>query len=320
MLTESIMFDCIERLLKQESDEENIECLCRLLTTIGKELDKPNNQAKMKSAFERLDKITKKKDIVSARIRFMILDVIDLRRGDWVPRRKDAAPKKIDEIRREAAEEQMRKEAEIAISQANERRSGMPGGKGMGRGSAGGASGGLKSSSMDNESFRSKMPNNGGNMVNTLKDVKQTITNTQNNMQFTLGPSWNKGPQVKTSSTDASTSSSSSNMPSSASFSTGAGSFNKNNQSSGDDYDKHRSMGGPNKNNRYQNDNMTARLSMDSNKNFKESQQVSKIKKLDGSSSTLPRSESSSQAISRETSISRPSRDNSLTSNSDAIK
>ena len=308
------MFDCIERLLKQESDEENIECLCRLLTTIGKELDKPSNQVKMKSAFERLDKITKKKDIVSARIRFMILDVIDLRRGDWVPRRKDAAPKKIDEIRREAAEEQMRKEAEIAISQANDRRSGMPGGKGMGRGSAGGSSGGLKSSSMDNESFRgSKLSNNGGNMVNKLKDVKQTITNAQNNMtSFTFGPSWNKGPG-KTA-TDAS----SSNMSSSASFSQGAGSSFTKNQSN-DDYDK-RSMGpgGQNKN-RYQNE-IASRLSMDSNKNFKDSQQVSKVKKLDGSSSTLPRSEASSQASSRETSMSRPSRDNSRTRNSDASK
>ena len=306
------MFDCIERLLKQESDEENIECLCRLLTTIGKELDKQTNQVKMKSAFDRLEKITKKKDIVSARIRFMILDVIDLRRDNWVPRRKDNAPKKIDEIRREAAEEQMRKEAEIAISQANEKRSGVPGGKGMGgmRGSSG-STGGLKSSSMDNESFRSnKLSNNGGNMVNKLKDVKQTITNTQMNMQFTLGPSWNKGPG-KTS-TDATSS-----MPSSASFSTGAGSFNKN--QSNDDYDKRGSGPGGQKSNRYPNE-MTARLSMDSNKNFKDSQQVSKVKKSDGSHSTLPRSETSSQASSRETSMSRPSRDNSRTRNSDASK
>ena len=55
MLTEGIMNDCIERLLKQESDEENIECLCRLLTTIGKEVDKPNNAAKMKAYFEKLE-------------------------------------------------------------------------------------------------------------------------------------------------------------------------------------------------------------------------------------------------------------------------
>jgi translation initiation factor 4G len=121
MLTEGIMNDCIERLLKQETDEENLECLCRLLTTIGKEVDKTNNVQKMKSYFERLDKITKKKDSCSARIRFMILDVIDLRKNQWVPRRKDNKPRPLEEIRKEAEEEQLRLEAEIAKNQ-NERR------------------------------------------------------------------------------------------------------------------------------------------------------------------------------------------------------
>ena len=38
MLTESIMYECITKLFKGK-DEESLECLCRLLTTIGKELD-----------------------------------------------------------------------------------------------------------------------------------------------------------------------------------------------------------------------------------------------------------------------------------------
>ena len=87
MLTEGIMNTCIERLLKQESDEENIECLCRLLISIGKEVDKPNNYVKMESFFDKLDKIVKKKDCVTARIRFMIMDVIDLRNNKWAPPR-----------------------------------------------------------------------------------------------------------------------------------------------------------------------------------------------------------------------------------------
>jgi hypothetical protein len=39
MLTDTIMYDCIEYLLRDKSDEEALECLCRLLRTIGKELD-----------------------------------------------------------------------------------------------------------------------------------------------------------------------------------------------------------------------------------------------------------------------------------------
>ena len=38
MLTEVIMHDCIVKLLKNH-DDESLECLCRLLSTIGKDLD-----------------------------------------------------------------------------------------------------------------------------------------------------------------------------------------------------------------------------------------------------------------------------------------
>lgn len=38
MLTEAIMHDCVVKLLKNH-DEESLECLCRLFSTIGKDLD-----------------------------------------------------------------------------------------------------------------------------------------------------------------------------------------------------------------------------------------------------------------------------------------
>ncbi|EPQ14118.1 Eukaryotic translation initiation factor 4 gamma 1 [Myotis brandtii] len=38
MLTEAIMHDCVVKLLKNH-DKETLECLCHLLTTIGKDLD-----------------------------------------------------------------------------------------------------------------------------------------------------------------------------------------------------------------------------------------------------------------------------------------
>ena len=39
MLSETIMHECITRLLKSTSDEESLECFARLITTVGKELD-----------------------------------------------------------------------------------------------------------------------------------------------------------------------------------------------------------------------------------------------------------------------------------------
>lgn len=40
MLSETIMHECIVRLLQSSSDEESLECFARLITTTGKELDK----------------------------------------------------------------------------------------------------------------------------------------------------------------------------------------------------------------------------------------------------------------------------------------
>ncbi len=42
MLTARIMHECVNRLLR-EADEETLECLCRLLTTVGKELEMETN-------------------------------------------------------------------------------------------------------------------------------------------------------------------------------------------------------------------------------------------------------------------------------------
>ena len=41
MLSESIMKECITRLLRSTSDEEALECFGILITTTGKDLDKP---------------------------------------------------------------------------------------------------------------------------------------------------------------------------------------------------------------------------------------------------------------------------------------
>ena len=45
MLSEGIMHECIVRLLRSASDQESLECFCRLITTTGKELD--HQQAKV---------------------------------------------------------------------------------------------------------------------------------------------------------------------------------------------------------------------------------------------------------------------------------
>jgi translation initiation factor 4G len=136
MLTGSIMMQCISKLL-EAGDEESLECLCKLLTTIGHELESRFEKEKdpvvsfgsifsdyfydLKEFFaychifnlQKLDATIKSmKGIVkarttSSRIRFMLQDVIDLKANNWKPRRGDQAPRTMDAIAKEAEQEHM---------------------------------------------------------------------------------------------------------------------------------------------------------------------------------------------------------------------
>ncbi|KAG5837009.1 hypothetical protein ANANG_G00234690 [Anguilla anguilla] len=111
MLTEAIMHDCIVKLLKNH-DEESLECLCRLLSTIGKDLDFEKAKPRMDQYFHQMEKIIKERK-TSSRIRFMLQDVLDLRRNTWVPRRGDQGPKTIDQIHKEAELEEHREQIKV---------------------------------------------------------------------------------------------------------------------------------------------------------------------------------------------------------------
>ncbi|XP_016103618.1 eukaryotic translation initiation factor 4 gamma 1a isoform X8 [Sinocyclocheilus grahami] len=111
MLTEPIMHDCIVKLLKNH-DEESLECLCRLLSTIGKDLDFEKAKPRMDQYFHQMEKIIKDRK-TSSRIRFMLQDVLDLRKNNWVPRRGDQGPKTIDQIHKEAELEEHREHIKV---------------------------------------------------------------------------------------------------------------------------------------------------------------------------------------------------------------
>ncbi|KAM6970131.1 eukaryotic translation initiation factor 4 gamma 1-like, partial [Aplochiton taeniatus] len=139
MLTEVIMHDCIVKLLKNH-DEESLECLCRLLSTIGKDLDFEKAKPRMDQYFHQMDKIIKEKK-TSSRIRFMLQDVIDLRWNSWVPRRGDQGPKTIDQIHKEAEQEEVQQQMKVQQQLLFKNDGGGGGGGGRG-GRMGGGHGG----------------------------------------------------------------------------------------------------------------------------------------------------------------------------------
>ncbi|PSN41963.1 hypothetical protein C0J52_06437, partial [Blattella germanica] len=102
MLTTNIMIRCIKQLLST-GYEESLECLCKLLTTIGKDLENKNQD--LSPYFDKMREVSLKRGEVSSRVRFMLQDVIDLRQNKWIPRRDDSNPKTMDQIQKDAEKE-----------------------------------------------------------------------------------------------------------------------------------------------------------------------------------------------------------------------
>jgi len=108
---DTILHRCCEQLLvgrkKQPiSDQaEDLECLCHLIRTCGKNLDTTVGKVRMDQYFDRLSKVTANENM-PVRIRFMIQDLIDMRRNKWQARRigkGPEGPRTIQQVREDAA-------------------------------------------------------------------------------------------------------------------------------------------------------------------------------------------------------------------------
>ncbi|GAB2232862.1 hypothetical protein Drorol1_Dr00011925 [Drosera rotundifolia] len=106
MLTERVMHECIKKLLGQYQtpDEDDIEALCVLMSTIGEMIDYPKAKEHMDAYFDIMAKLSNNMKL-SSRVRFMLKDAIDLRKNKWQQRRKVEGPKKIEEVHRDAIQE-----------------------------------------------------------------------------------------------------------------------------------------------------------------------------------------------------------------------
>ena len=93
ILTARIMHECVRKLLAVDpSDEESLECLCCLLTTVGKNLDIETKRrlakgpvqglCNMRIYFKEMNKLVNEKK-TSSRLRFMLQGLIYLERNVW---------------------------------------------------------------------------------------------------------------------------------------------------------------------------------------------------------------------------------------------
>jgi translation initiation factor 4G len=112
----AIMISCLERLFKH-TDEEKIECFAKLMTTIGERLHAHEDEPEMHSLWDQVYSMAGRRppkgkgmkdgpDAPSARIKFLLQDLIELKESGWVHRRPTEKARKISEIHNEVLEEE----------------------------------------------------------------------------------------------------------------------------------------------------------------------------------------------------------------------
>jgi translation initiation factor 4G len=149
MLTERIMHECVHKLVdyKGVPDEAEVESLSKLLRTIGGNLDQTEKGRPMMDAyFQRIQTMMELPELPS-RLKFMLMDVVDLRRAKWVSKETNKGPKTLEEVRAEAEAAQAAKAQEAA--RTNQRGGG--GRPPVGRGDARNFSGGYQQQAASNQ-------------------------------------------------------------------------------------------------------------------------------------------------------------------------
>ncbi|UKZ69051.1 uncharacterized protein TrAtP1_010063 [Trichoderma atroviride] len=174
MLTERIMHECVRKLVDYQGvpDEAEVESLCKLLRTIGANLDETKGRPLVDAYFQRIQGMVDLPELPS-RIKFMLMDIIDLRRARWVSKEGNKGPKTLDEVRAEAEAAQAAKAQEAARSNQRGPGGGRPP---VGRGDARGFSGG----------FQQQTSNQVG--VDDLRRLKGSSMNRASSGNVTLGP------------------------------------------------------------------------------------------------------------------------------------
>ena len=105
----NIMHNCISDLVCRPAiDEQMLELVCKLLRTVGQQLESTANSEQLiafDSYFTKLAALASDKR-VNSRVRFSMDEIISLRRNNWQERRQTDGPALLEEIRMKAANEE----------------------------------------------------------------------------------------------------------------------------------------------------------------------------------------------------------------------
>lgn len=111
MIKSRIMHQCIANLFgdTEKPDEESLECLTKLLATIGQVFEttatSDGERAAIAQYYAVIKALSQNAAQLSTRIRFMLQDLLELRKNRWVARRKETKAMTIAEVHAEAKRE-----------------------------------------------------------------------------------------------------------------------------------------------------------------------------------------------------------------------
>ena len=97
MLSENIIHECTVRLLKGRPTDDYLEELCSLFNVVGKDIDKPEAKDRIDQYFERIQHL-KKRGFMSTRVKYLLMNLLDLRMNGWCERMEKELPKTLDEL------------------------------------------------------------------------------------------------------------------------------------------------------------------------------------------------------------------------------
>jgi translation initiation factor 4G len=101
----TIMYTCIDELLGNVDEEENLVCMAKLLQTIGLKLEAYDNRKKRHNVATYFVSIKEKSEThPTSRMRFMLRDLIDMRKNNWTVRREQETAKSLDDLNADIAD------------------------------------------------------------------------------------------------------------------------------------------------------------------------------------------------------------------------
>jgi len=101
----AIMTYCLDELLKEEENEDSIECFAELMTTMGAKLDGHAKKNNKPFDWDRVVAL-RKSNKISNRIKFLLQDLLDLKNNDWVSRRQKEVAVNLKDLHKDIAKEE----------------------------------------------------------------------------------------------------------------------------------------------------------------------------------------------------------------------